>query len=108
MKQFASLYQLRDGWLDGEGKALNHDDLDWLVGKASEHGMDRLSIPFYCYPMLNGGVEIDWECGLYSISLEINLDNRQGVYDCYHTKTLDLKNDKSWQWIKNELEGIAR
>ena len=67
----------------------------------------------YVYPMLDGGVSLEWSIGTYEVSLEINLDKHSGEWDCYDTftktndeKTLDLNNPNDWSWMLKQLQQL--
>jgi hypothetical protein len=67
------LAQLKDGWLDGEGKAPTRERL-----KAFKHAWDAAStesLPLpYIYPTPEGGIQMEWRQGDWELSAEVELE----------------------------------
>ena len=62
---------LKDGWLDGKGKALDQGSLKRLA-LAMERWFDAdLPLP-YLYPTPEGGVQAEWSLGQAEVSLEFS------------------------------------
>lgn len=62
---------LKDGWLDGKGKALDQDSLQRLA-LAMERWFDAdLPLP-HLYPTPEGGVQAEWSLGQVEVSLEFS------------------------------------
>ena len=109
---FNDLRYMKDGWMNGEGVAPKPRELDWLSKMLKFYYPDKSMIP-YVYPMLDGGVSLEWSIGTYEVSLEINLDKHSGEWDCYDTftktndeKTLDLNNPDDWSWMLKQLQQL--
>ena len=68
---------MRNGWLEGAGKAPDHAGLDWLSASFERHYPKEIPLP-HTYPTPEGGVEMEWSFGPQSVILEIDLENRNG------------------------------
>lgn len=69
------LYALPDGWLDGEGHAPRHTDLDWFQSRWLQHWPTDLPTPLV-YPTVSGDVVLEWSLrspGNRIFVLEVNL-----------------------------------
>lgn len=100
---------LRNGWLDGKGKAPDHQQLDWLVDAFERYYPDELPLP-YLYPTAEGGVQAEWSIGGSDISLEIALETHQGEWHALELSNeseeaheLDLNDPSGWQWLTSEI-----
>lgn len=63
---------LREGWLDGEGRAV-HEDVVQVAGKLAEAIPANLH-PLSIYPTEPGGIEIEWRDGHGTHSITVNSD----------------------------------
>ena len=79
--------ELRDGWLDGEGNAPKKERLAWLADMFDAHFDGDLPLP-YLYPTAEGRVQAEWTMNGREVSLEIDLETKQGEY-----QALNLKDD---------------
>ena len=64
-ERFRELEDLEPGWLDGEGNAISIDTLDLarrLLAKLKEDPA--------IYPTPEGGVELAWDMGMFSVELK--------------------------------------
>lgn len=67
------LTQLKDGWLDGEGKAPSKEGLQSFL--AAWNGADTVALPLpHIYPTPEGGVQMEWTQGDWEISAEVELE----------------------------------
>jgi hypothetical protein len=66
---------LKDGWLDGEGKALHKDGLKWFTGMWTAARTESIPLP-YIYPSLEGGIRLEWTKGTWELSAVVDLDSR--------------------------------
>ena len=105
---------LKDGWLNGDGVAPDHEGLDWLANQFVRlYPSDDLPLP-YVYPTVEGGVNIEWDLGGEEVSFEIDLSARNGEW-CGPTKDLDaddvefvdLNDENSWVWIVDQIRELA-
>jgi hypothetical protein len=80
------LAQLRDGWLDGKGRAPERAALLRLAQAFDEHYAPDLQLP-YLYPTAEGGVQAEWTLGAWEVSLEIALPAMAAQYQALHRKT---------------------
>lgn len=86
--RFGELKALRDGWLDGDGKAPSHEGLDWLAGIIRSLYSDNLPPP-YVYPTPEGGVQLEWSLDGREISLEVDLGSKTGEWHSFDLSTKD-------------------
>ena len=71
------LKAVKAGWLDGDGKVLCPEGIDWL-GFFFENVPEGTLLPCL-YPMPDGGVQAEWPD---DVSLEIDLSRHIGVLYC--------------------------
>jgi hypothetical protein len=97
------LRALKDGWLDGLGKALPPQGLDWLAGVLKRHYPGGLMPPHF-YPTTEGGVQAEWTLRPWEILLEIDLATRVGQWHALNlqsgdevSRELNLEQDTSWE-----------
>ncbi|MGL4942469.1 MAG: hypothetical protein ACRC46_04675 [Thermoguttaceae bacterium] len=100
---------LQDGWLDGDGKALDADGITWCANCFSRFYTVDVPFPLFC-PTVEGGVYAEWSFDKIDISLEIDLENRVGHWhslnvedQTYTEKDLNLNLPESWTWLCNKL-----
>ena len=111
--QLEELRILKDGWYDGEGRALPEKGLTWLAGAFDEHYPENLSLP-YVYPVAEGGVRLEWSLGLNEPSVQIDLDQRIGQWhslnlttDNEETKVLKFEAKEDWHWLVQRLQDLT-
>lgn len=107
--QLEDLRQLKDGWLEGEGKAPTQNGLTWVADRFESFLSANETLP-YIYPTFEGGVRAEWSIKSWELSLEINLDDHTGFWHVFHLdsekeeeKTLDLNRHEEWTWVFNQL-----
>ena len=112
--QVESMRSLKDGWLDGEGKAPPHEALERFAQTFDNYWVDLLPLP-NIYPTYEGGVQAEWLVGRYAISLEIELPSLKSYYHQIHldTKTdsdidLDLTDHKGWETLSEALQHVIK
>ena len=101
------LSALEDGWLDGAGHAPSKGDIAWLQNVWPQFWPKTLPAP-YAYPTEAGGIQLEWDEGLYAISLELRPGARSAellivdvsecgepVVDC----ELDLNVEQGWRQL---------
>ncbi len=98
------LRSLKDGWLDGRGKAPDAKGLDWLANEFENQYPDELPLP-YLYPTAEGGVQAEWTLSKTEISLDINLVEHKAAWHSVNMETLEeiseeLDLTKSTGWIR--------
>lgn len=104
--QIDDLRLLKDGWLEGQGKAPSQDGLDWLSQAFKNYYSGDLPQP-YLYPTEPGGVQAEWSLDQNEITLEINLAEYAGYFHALHveddtekTRNLDLGSETHWIELK--------
>lgn len=110
--QIDDLRLLQDGWLEGGGRSLSPDGLDWLSAIFDGYYPDELALP-RIYPTEDGGVQAEWMLGKNDVSLEIDLDKRRGFWHQLDLETdsdlsdeLDLSGDDGWRWVIARLREL--
>lgn len=105
--------RLRNGWLDGKGRAPTDDGLDWLAHAFEQHFPDDLPLPFL-YPTAEGGIQAEWSLDPYEVTLEIDLDRHHGEWHFLsmltgapETRDLDLDDPNSWEWLAEQLRQVS-
>jgi len=73
-----SLGLLKDGWLDGEGKAINNSFINWFSDEFERNFSPELPLPFL-YPTLDGGIQAEWSINNNELSVIINPDQNIGL-----------------------------
>jgi hypothetical protein len=103
------LKKLKDGWLDGAGRAPSHEGLDWLARVLKDRYSKSLPLP-YAYPVPDGGIQLEWSIKRLEISLEVDLESRTGDWHSLDLNTheeeqseLNLSDDADWTWIMTRL-----
>jgi len=104
------LGRLEDGWLDGDGKALPQEGLQWLFESFERYFLDHTPLPYIC-PTEDGGVCLEWSLATMNFSLEIDLHNHSGYWhtlnDLENTsveKEIDLNLPESWRWFCGQIK----
>ena len=111
--QIYDLRQLKDGWLEGQGKAPSKEGLDWLSQAFDKHYSGNLPLP-YLYPTEPGGVQAEWSLGRNEITLEIDLTEHSGYFHALHmeddteeTRHLDLGSGTHWIDLKKLITSMS-
>lgn len=111
--RLAELRELKDGWLDGKGKAPASEGLDWL-SSAFATRYPRGSILPYLYPTAEGDVLAEWTLGDWEASLEIDLASHSAEWHALDVQSgreasrkLDLDSDDAWRWLGTEIRRLA-
>jgi hypothetical protein len=85
--QFEMLGTLKNGWYNGEGKAADKIALEWLKNSFQFFYDHKLPYP-NLYLTQEGDVLAEWSfSNLHDISLEINLIDKTGMFDCLNLET---------------------
>jgi hypothetical protein len=111
--RFLELETLEDGWLDGQGKALSREGLDWLAGMIRKLYPDTLPPPFV-YAMPDGRLQLEWSFKCREISLEVDLATKAGEWHSLdvdtgteEAKTFDLATEPDWSRVVDRLRTAA-
>ena len=103
------LRNIKDGWLDGYGKAPDHQGLDWFSQSFQRYYPDDLQLP-HIYPTPEGGIQAEWSLATYESSLEVDLSNRTGEWHSLDVSTndstllnLNLGAADDWDWFTREI-----
>jgi len=106
------LARLEDGWLDGKGRAPAKNGLDWLANSFDTRFDASLPLP-WLYPTAEGGVQAEWSLNDWEVSLEIDLETQQGIYQALNLKdnscnesTLFLGKADGWNRLNEALKQI--
>ena len=111
--QIYDLRELKDGWLEGQGKAPSKEGLDWLSQAFDNYYPSDLPLP-YLYPTEPGGVQAEWSLGRNEITLEIDLAEHSGYFHALHmeddteeTRRLDLGSETQWIELKELITNMS-
>jgi hypothetical protein len=106
------LADLRDGWLNGGGRAPERAALLRLAHAFDEHYAPDLPSPSL-YPTPEGGVQAVWSMGEWDVFLEITLPAMKAHYEALHPKTgesreldLILDDDADWTTLNASLKAV--
>lgn len=103
------LENLHEGWMNGEGVALDKNGLIWLAEYFElNYNSELLPLPA-TFTTLDGHIQFEWTLNNYEVSLEVNLHDKSGDFYCIDVQSkeetitaLDLMNSNDWQKM-NEL-----
>ena len=111
--QLDDMRTLKDGWLEGEGKAPPQAGIEWLDLKFETHFQMKTPLP-YLYPTEAGGIQAEWSLGPYEISLDMHLDTHTGLWyqlnldsDVDHEVQLNLDEDFNWDWLTKKITELS-
>lgn len=103
---------LRNGWLDGRGKAPSSNDLDWTRDVLESHIPENVPLP-HLYPTEEGGVEAEWTMAGREISVEFDLTGRSALWHELDTSAgtefthqLNLAVQEDLAWIERQLDRL--
>lgn len=110
---FDGLWDMKDGWMNGQGIAPNPTELEWLSKMFNQHyTCDQLPD---AYPTLEGNIMFEWSIDTWEIRIEINLNTHIGDCGRYNTytkldeeKTIDLNNPEDWKWLSNQIQTLIK
>ena len=78
--QLDDLGTLREGWLDGDGIALDKDGLKWFSATFADLYPADLPLP-HLYPTPIGGLQAEWSLHGCEMDLEVDLKTHHGTWD---------------------------
>jgi len=103
---------LKNGWLEGKGRAPNAEQLDWLAETFDGFFPDGLTAPYF-YPTSEGGVQAEWTIIDSEASLEIDLKKRTSNWHLLKLETdeeseaeLDLSKPEDWLKLAKLLKEL--
>lgn len=104
---------LRDGWLDGDGVALDSAGLDWLAEAFEANYPDDLDLPFL-FPTPEGGVRAEWTLGAHEVTLDVNLATRKAEWhevdmrgDEGTEREFDLADEDGWRLLVERVRALS-
>jgi len=107
------LASLKDGWLDGKGRAPAPEKLRQLASLFDASFDADLSLP-HLYPTPEAGIQAEWSFGDWEATLEINLDTQIGEYQALkltdrqsHEHSLALNTVDGWKALNEALKSIG-
>ncbi|WP_028987567.1 hypothetical protein [Thermicanus aegyptius] len=103
---------LKDGWFDGEGKALDKNGVKWFTDLFKSFYPEELPMP-YVFPTIDGGIRLEWSIGPHEVSLESNLKTKNGYWHVLNVENeqveereLSLDRKKDWDFISERIESF--
>lgn len=108
-KRFKELSELKDGWLNGEGKAPSRGALLRLRNGSMYVYDARLPMP-RIYPTIEGNISAEWSINGRELTAEIDLETGLGEWMEFNpadsrvtvTADFDLSNPDGWR-VLNDL-----
>jgi hypothetical protein len=104
---------LKNGWLEGKGKAPNEVGLNWLTQTFEQNFPDGIPLPFV-YPTAEGNVQAEWSLESEEITLEIDLESHQAEWhelnlesSMDHSHSLNLNDAKDWERLAGQIRQLA-
>lgn len=112
--RLGELRTLKDGWLDGAGKAPPPGGLDWLADTFQSQFRTELPLP-YLYPTPQGGIQAEWSLPPFDISLAVDVERHRASWHCINLETneedareLQLDQTSDWQWLNEQIRSKGR
>ncbi len=100
---------LKDGWLEGGGKAPTKVGLDWLEAAFNQHYPDEARPP-YLYPTPEGDIRAEWSDSRHELSLDIHLAKKRASWhaldletDREESRDLNLDDPTEWEWLVSQI-----
>lgn len=90
--QFEALANVKDGWMEGAGKAPAQADTEWLADQLVVSFPTDLTFPFVC-PTPTGGVFLEWSIGDWMVSAEFPLPDRRCELQATNTNTKETTDE---------------
>ena len=111
--QFEQLAALRDGWLDGEGRALPGSELERLRSAFATHYPEGIPPP-HLYPTESGGVQAEWTLAKTDVELEVDLHTHKGQWselgldrNLTEERMLDLTRRADWELMVARIRTLS-
>lgn len=110
-KELKSLLELKDGWLNGEGKALDKLGLITFFMNFDKYYKKNCDYPKF-FPMESGNISVEWVNDKFDISLTVNLHLQSAIFSILNVSNgdiddvyeeLDLKNNSDWDTLNSNL-----
>jgi hypothetical protein len=108
------LAQLKDGWFEGAGRALNCSGIQWLSRTFDSNLCDELPLP-YVYPTPEGGIQMEWGLNGTEVSMVIDLNCHTAEWHSFNlssdeeqTRSLNLDEIEHWKWISEKIRQLNR
>lgn len=106
------LRSLRDGWLDGAGKAPGIQELTRLENLFDAHYPDTV-LPPHLYPTPHGNISAEWSLDPYEVSTEIDLQDMTAQLhslnlndDSERSEKLNLADDSGWRRLVDVIQAL--
>ena len=114
-QKIETLRRLKNGWLNGYGRAPLPENLDWFESVFLENYQDGLPEPDI-HPTIFGSIQLEWVLGDCQISLSVSFKTRQGhwrklndrISDHAQTIDFDLSNPNAWKSIERHLRNAIQ
>ena len=108
------LHNLRDGWLNGMGVAIDAVWSKALAKQFEEFFDSELALP-HLYPVPEGGILAEWTLGDWSVSLEIQMPSHRAQYQALNLVSnecvefeIDLRQGATeWARLNDALRALS-
>ncbi len=97
-----NLLKLENNWYEGQGKALNREDLTKFGNLFNSYFDNKLPLPAI-FPKIDGNIQLEWKRDNKNIVLDINLASFKSDF-FYYNNTVD-SDEKEEQFMLNDKEG---
>jgi hypothetical protein len=102
--QLETIKNLKDGWLDGEGKSFQQSDVD-VSQKWLKNLLKTGDIPApFIYPAENSVIECEWSFGYWEISFSFLLAQKAVVLQAAHVNSQAVQEDRLFLQDQESIE----
>jgi hypothetical protein len=91
---------IRDGWLDGYGKSLDPERLDWFSDNY-EKFIEIEEIETFAFPTPNGNLQLEWSNQNIESSFLVDLQNKTGDFSCIDLDDVNYENNIEINLLQN-------
>lgn len=103
---------LKDGWLNGEGKAPITDHLNWFSKSFETNYSPELPLP-YLYPTPEGNIQAEWSINNFDVSLIIELESKKSILNLLSLTSEEekeieiyLEEEIGWTNLNSEIKTL--
>jgi hypothetical protein len=97
-----NLLKLEDNWYEGQGKALNKEQLTKFENLFNSYFDNKLSLPAI-FPRIDGNIQLEWKKDVKNIVVDINLSSM--LADFFYYNDMDDSDEKETQIAIHDKNG---